>query len=56
VLTVAGFLGPQQTFSGHSADRSEAGSLVRIDGEVSAVIHEPIRAVTEAQLLRLGRG
>jgi D-3-phosphoglycerate dehydrogenase len=37
---------------------AEAVSLVRIDGEVSAAILEPIRAITaitEAKLLRLGR-
>ena len=54
MVTVAGFLSPQQTFCRHSADRSEAGSLVRIDWEVSPGIQEPIRAIAEAQLLRLG--
>ncbi len=44
----------------HSADRSGAISLERSDGdgEVSAAIHEPARAITaitEAQFLLLGR-
>jgi D-3-phosphoglycerate dehydrogenase / 2-oxoglutarate reductase len=37
---------------------AEAVSLVRLDGEVSAAILEPIRAIkaiTEAKLLHLGR-
>jgi hypothetical protein len=34
---------------------AEAVSLVRIDGQASAAILGPIRAITEAKLQRLGR-
>jgi hypothetical protein len=55
MLTVTAFLSLQQTFSKHSADRSEPVPRVRIDGEASAAILEPIRSITDAYLLGLGR-
>jgi hypothetical protein len=59
VLTVTGFLRLEQIFPGiRLTGQRPAASLERSDGEVSAALHEPARAITaitEAQFLLLGR-
>jgi hypothetical protein len=58
MMTVTGFLSLQQTFSRHSADRSVAVSLVRLDGRNRPAILELIRGhhhISDSQFLRLGR-